>query len=378
MKRILHCHSTFSLGGKEARAVQLMNHFGDAASHVVLSAVPDQVGARDAIDAGIAVEFPGDAAPALYGKPSIGRYRALTRYMAQFDLVLTYNWGSMDAVGARRLFPKNCPPLIHHEDGFNADEAVKLNWKRNGFRRLMLPTAECVIVPSNRLQAIARDVWRQPAERLHRIANGIAVDRYHGPALAGSFPGLERRDGDVIIGTIAGLRAVKNLPRLVRAVAAAGPNVQLAIAGEGPEREKIMTEATQLGMADRMIMPGFLSDPAGYIGHFDIFALSSDSEQFPISLVEAMAAGLPAVSTDVGDVRAMLSPENARFVIDAADEAGLANAIAMLAQNPNLRAQIGAANRQRAMAEYREDRMIERYRSFYGDAMKCADFARQS
>ena len=56
--RILHCHSTFSLGGKEARAVRLMNAFGDAAEHVVLSAMPDRLTARDAIARGIKVDFP--------------------------------------------------------------------------------------------------------------------------------------------------------------------------------------------------------------------------------------------------------------------------------------------------------------------------------
>ena len=78
-------------------------------------------------------------------QPAPARYREIARYMAQFDLVLTYNWGAMDAVGARRLFPTGCPPLFHHEDGFNADEAERLNWKRNLFRRLMLPTAAALI-----------------------------------------------------------------------------------------------------------------------------------------------------------------------------------------------------------------------------------------
>ena len=74
------------------------------------------------------------------------------------------------------------------------------------------------------------------------------------------------------------------------------------IVGEGPESERIAAEARARGVAARLLMPGFLADPARWIGHFDIFALSSDSEQFPISLVEAMAAGLPAVATAVGDV----------------------------------------------------------------------------
>ncbi|MGQ0661262.1 MAG: glycosyltransferase family 1 protein, partial [Sphingosinicella sp.] len=97
--RILHCHSTFSLGGKESRAVRLMNAWGDAAEHVVLSAMPDRLGAREAIDRGVKVAFPSDA-PSLQGKPGPVRYARLARYMRGFDLVLTYNWGSFDAVMA--------------------------------------------------------------------------------------------------------------------------------------------------------------------------------------------------------------------------------------------------------------------------------------
>ena len=108
---ILHCHSTFSLGGKEARAVRLMNAFGGAARHTVLSAVPDALDAREAIDSEIIVDFPSRA-PSLEGKPALARYRTLAGYMQRFDLVLTYNWGSMDAVMTRRMFPKDLPPLV--------------------------------------------------------------------------------------------------------------------------------------------------------------------------------------------------------------------------------------------------------------------------
>ena len=380
MKRILHLHSSFDLGGKEARAAALMNRFGDAASHVILSAVPEALGARGAIDHGIKVEFPGDSAPALHGKPAPARYVRLAHYMQGFDLVLSYNWGSMDGVMAHRLLSPimSLPPLIHHEDGFNADEAAKLNWKRNGFRRVALRTAHAIVVPSALLEDIALQVWKCPAKYVHRIANGIAIADYQPPPAPGSFPGLERHEGKVVVGTIAGLRGVKNLPRLVRAVAAAGPNIVLAIAGEGPEWERIATEATRLGIADRLVMPGFLSDPARYVGHFDIFALSSDSEQFPISLAEAMAAGKPALCTDVGDVRAMVAAENRPFIVSAQDEAGFAAALAQLASDAALRRQIGEANRVRAAQEFDEGTMVARYAALYGDAMKCAEFARQS
>jgi L-malate glycosyltransferase len=380
MIRILHLHSAFDLGGKEARAVKMMNHFGDAASHVILSAVPDALGARDAIDPAIAVQFPGDAAPALHGKPGPGRYQALARYMQQFDLVLSYNWGSMDGVMAHRLLSPfmKLPPLIHHEDGFNEDETGKLNWKRNAFRRLALTGAHALVVPSITLEEIALVDWNRPLAKVHRIANGIDLPRYLQIPKSEAFPGLVKRDGEIVVGTIAGLRAVKNLPRLVRAVAAAGSSIRLAIAGEGPERSAILAEADRLGIADRLIMPGFLKDPASYVGLFDIFALSSDSEQYPISLVEAMAAGLPAVSTDVGDVRDIVSEINRPFIVARHDEEGLASAIEQLANDAGLRHAIGEANRALAVAEYGEAKMFARYALLYGNAMKRADFARQS
>jgi L-malate glycosyltransferase len=363
---ILHCHSTFSLGGKEARAVRLMNAFGTAARHTVLSAVPDALGARDAIDPGIIVDFPARA-PSLQGKPALSRYRTLASYMQRFDLILTYNWGAMDAVMTRRMFPKDLPPLVHHEDGFNVDETEALKTKRNLFRRLGLPAAYALVVPSQRLEAIALDVWKQPMRRVHRIANGININAYRArPTI--SIPGLRRNPGEVVIGTLAGLRAVKNLPKLVRA-AAAVPNSRLVIIGEGPERDAIVAEAARLGYADRLVLPGFMAGPHRYIGLFDIFALSSDSEQFPISLIEAMAAGLPCVSTNVGDVIDMVSKENRPFVVDAGNEMAMRDALIRLAGDANLRAALGVTNQAKTRSQFDETGMIAAYQALYENAV---------
>ena len=361
--RILHCHSTFSLGGKEARAVRLMNAFGGAAEHAILSAMPDRLSARDAIAKGIKVSFPDDA-PSLTGRPNPLRLRRLSRYMRGFDLVLTYNWGGFDAVMARRLF--GGPPLIHHEDGFNEDEAERLNPKRNLYRRVGLGAAFQLVVPSARLERIAREAWgRAPL----RIPNGVPVARFAGAPQA-DIPGLERKPGDIVIGTAAGLRPVKNLPRLVRAFAAMSDrNARLVIVGEGPESERIAAEARACGVAARLLMPGFLADPSRWIGHFDIFALSSDSEQFPISLIEAMAAGLPAVTTAVGDVRDIVSQDNRPLIVEPSDEAAFAAALDSLADRPDLRKAIGQANREKAVAEYDEKAMIARYGRLYGEAI---------
>lgn len=367
--RILHCHSTFSLGGKEARAVRLMNAFGGAARHTILSAMPDQLGARAAIDKHIWAEFPVEGrAPALHGKPGPGRYLALARYMQNFDLVLSYNWGSMDAVMAHRLLSRimPLPPLIHHEDGFNADEADGLNWKRNAFRRSALPTAKAVVVPSHVLERIAREAWGQ-ALPVRRISNGIDVARYAKP-VAGAIPGFARRKGEVVIGTIAGLRAVKDLPTLVKVFAGLPAHARLVIVGEGPERETIAAEAERLGVAERLTMPGFLSDPHRYVGLFDIMALSSLSEQQPIAVMEAMAAGLPVVATDVGDIAHMVSRAN-RFAIGASDSLRYREGLDRLVADAALRRHVGTANREKALANFDEGTMIATYAALYAGAL---------
>ncbi|MEA1086288.1 glycosyltransferase family 4 protein [Sphingomonas sp. CD22] len=364
---ILHLHSSFSLGGKEARAVRLMNAFGDTARHTIVSGVPDQLGARDAIAKGVRYEIAQDP-PALTGRPSVARYEALARFMRRFDLVLTYNWGAIDGVMARRVFPKGAPPLVHHEDGFNADEARGLKIERNVYRRIALGAAQALVVPSEVLEEIARRTWKQPAARLHRIANGIDTALYAGKPELRAIPGFVPNGKEVVIGALAGLREVKNLPLLVRACGGIAGRFRLVIVGEGPERAAIESTAAAMGIADRVAMPGFLGRPHRFVGHFDIIALSSASEQFPISVVEGMAAGLPVVSTPVGDVPRMVAAENAPFVTGG-DEVLLRDALQALVSDAALRSRVGAANRAKARAEFDEGTMIARYKALYGAAM---------
>jgi glycosyltransferase involved in cell wall biosynthesis len=151
---------------------------------------------------------------------------------------------------------------------------------------------------------------------------------------------------------------------------------RLLIVGEGPESERIAAEARAKGVAARLLMPGFLSAPARWIGHFDIFALSSDSEQFPISLVEAMAAGLPAVATAVGDVPGIVAEDNKPLIVAPDDEAGFAAALDSLADQASLRRAIGEANRELAKERYDEAEMIAAYTRLYGEAISRPDALR--
>jgi glycosyltransferase involved in cell wall biosynthesis len=374
-RTVLHLHSTFDPGGKELRCARLINAFGPAAAHTIVSAEPGALGAAKAIEWPNQASFPTDF-PALAGAPLPGRLQRLARAMIGYDLVLTYNWGAMDAVMAHTLFAGvfGLPPLVHHEDGFNADEAGGLKASRNWYRRIALGRAAALVVPSERLEKIAREVWQQPPGKVVRIANGIATARFAVRPKRDALPRVVKRKGELWLGTIAGLRAVKNLPGLVRAFADLPAEWQLVILGEGPERDAIRLEAQRRCVAERLHLPGHVADPASAIGLFDLFALASESEQFPISVVEAMAAGLAVAAPDVGDVRAMLAPENAALVTPPGDEAALSAALADLAGDPAKRKRLGLANRDKARREFDESAMIEAYRRTYAAALGRESF----
>ena len=368
--RVLHLHSSFHAGGKELRVAKLINAFGPGIEHTIVSAEPGSRGAAAAIDPAMSVRYPADF-PALKGVPTPGRLRKIAAAMQGFDLLLTYNWGAMDAAMAHAVFARHMrlAPLVHHEDGFNQDEIDRLKSARNWYRRIALNGASALIVPSRRLQAIALSAWQQPAARVRRIVNGIDTAAYAHKAKPNTLPRVLKRPGELWLGTLAGLRPVKRLDRLVRAFAGLPEPWQLVILGEGPEHEAIRAEALRLGVAHRVHLPGFVADPAKAIGLFDLFALSSDSEQFPISVIEAMAAGLAVAAPDVGDVAAMVSVENRPLITPPGDEAGLAAALETLTGDSGLRRRLGEANRVRARAEYDVAAMVAAYRDVYAEAM---------
>ena len=373
--KVLHLHSTFDAGGKERRAVALMNRFHRGVEHYVVSAQPGAMGAKGLIDKRVAAYFPFGFPP-LAGKLRISRLQKLARAMKDFDLVLTYNWGAMDAVLAHAVFgpTMGLPPLVHHEDGFNADEAGGLKRSRNWYRMVALSRASALVVPSRQLEEIALKTWKQPVTRVHRIANGIETGAYGRKPRPDALPRVVKRTGEKWIGTLAGLRAVKNLPRLVRAVQGLPPEWHLVILGEGPEREAILAEATRLDIGHRVHLPGHVADPAAAVGLFDVFALSSDSEQAPLSVLEAMAAGLPVASPGVGDIAEMVSEPNRAFITAPGDDAALGHALAALASDDALRRRIGDANRIRARDQYDEAVMAAHYATLYARAIGRASF----
>lgn len=369
---IIHCHSTFATGGKELRCAQLINAFGAGVEHSIVSAMPERMEAARMIAPSIQVHYPDTARfPALVGRPTPRRLFKIASALRPYDLILTYNWGAMDVAMAHTVFGEHfgLAPLIHHEDGFNEDEQIRLKKHRNWYRRIALGRAAGLVVPSETLEEIALDIWQQPLGRVKHIANGVDTKAFARRPKRDALPGVVKRKDEKWVGTVAGLRAVKNVPALVRAFARLPEEWQLVIVGDGESKAEILDEADRLRVTHRLHMPGFVANPASYIGLFDIFALSSRTEQAPISLIEAMAAGVPVAAYGVGDIANMVAADNGDFIITPNDETALSEVLATLAADKGLRAKLGEANRQKALQLFDEAHMVASYRRLYANAM---------
>lgn len=370
--KLLHVFSTFAVGGPQARAAELIRAFGPALRHVVVAA-DGRTEALEAFDLARAVRL----APVPFAKGravapgNLIRIRRLLR-AERPALLLTYNFGAIEAALANRLRPL-CPHL-HFEDGFGPEESAGAQLRRRVWlRRLALGGGTRVVVPSRTLERIAVRRWGLRADRVVQVPNGIDLERFAGGAAAddAAAPPVDRRPGELLVGAVGALRPEKNLARLLRAFATlpARPPTRLVLVGDGPERPRLRALARELGVADRVVLTGQLARPERVLALLDLFALSSDTEQMPISLLEAMAARLPVVATDVGDVADVLPAAQRAFVVDPAAEARYAGALARLLADDGLRRRLGAENRARVRRHFGKDAMIARYRELFEASM---------
>jgi len=288
-------------------------------------------------------------------------------------VLVTCNWGTIEFAIANIL------PVTRHlhvVDGFGPEERATQMPRRVLMRRLALGRTP-VVLPSRALVRIATEIWKLPPRFIRYVPNGVDLDRF-APAVdtvADGAPGAmmhDVADGVVdaarhgpalpVVGTIAALRIEKNLPRLLRAFAVlveATP-ARLVIVGDGPERPLLAALAAELGIARQVEFAGSRQDTPAFYARFDVFALSSDTEQMPLAVIEAMASGLPVVATDVGDVAAMVAEANAPFVTPL-DHAALAAALRTLLSDTALRTRIGAANRLKARRDFDQAAMFAAY-----------------
>ena len=165
-----------------------------------------------------------------------------------------------------------------------------------------------------------------------------------------------------MVGTVAPLRPEKNVGRLLRVFARLDPSLaaRLLVAGDGVEREPLERLAAELGIAGRVVFTGRVA-PEAVLGSIDVFALSSDTEQMPNALLEAMAASRPVAAVDVGDVKSIVCKDNREFIIPRDDGPAFAAAVARLLRDPGKRRALGDKNRERVVSEYSQERTLAIY-----------------
>jgi len=367
---LLHAFSTFAVGGQQTRFVSLANAFGKKYRHTIL-AMDGNHEAAAGLDP--AVDFAILNMPVVKsGGISLANLRAMQGVLKQLkpDLLCTYNWGSIEWALANRLSAV-CPQL-HIEDGFGPDELPdRQHFRRTLMRRFGLSRCVHVVVPSRVLETVAIRKWHLAPRQVLYLPNGIDCERFARAPDDELLASFGIASDHIVVGTVAALRAEKNLERLLKVFVASQPppSARLVIVGDGPQRGLLVEAASRLGIADQTILTGAMKAPERILGRFDVFALSSDTEQMPNSVLEAMAASLPVLSTAVGDVRQMLAGDNAAFVLPREDVSGLARGLAALLADPALRTHIGNQNRAKVRAEYDLHTMVARYDTLFVEAL---------
>lgn len=372
---LLHVFSSFAVGGVQVRFASIVNHFGHRWRHAII-AMDGDLSCRALLDPRLDFDFPAVTIRKGDTLGNVLRFRRVLRRLRP-DLLLTSNWGSIEWSIANLL------PIVrqvHIEDGFGPDDRGGRLPRRVRLQRLVL-RRRIVVLPSRTLWEIATRVWRLDPRRLRYVPNGIDLARFAGPAQPAEWPGAGSGGGpdigpniapDIgtvlgpVVGTVAALRPEKNIGRLLRAFALATLDrpARLIIAGDGSERPRLEILAEELGIGHRIRFVGHVAQPASLFKQMNVFAMSSDTEQMPLSLLEAMAAGLPVVATDVGDIRAMLADANGPY-LTALDDAALAAGLRVLLEQSGLRQTIGAANRIKAEREFDQARMFEAWAAVF-------------
>lgn len=366
LPHLLHVFPSFSVGGVENRIIRVAQALRDKYRHTVIALDGNFEAAAGLRDDPI---FEFKTAPVV--KSSLISVKNLavagsTVRRLRPDLLLTYNWGSTEWAFVGGLVGR-CRHL-HFESGFGPDEsAANQLWRRSKARAVLLARCDRIVVPSLVLKDLAARVWRLPSGKIRYIPNGVDCTRFAKRADDALAASLGLPEGAPVVGTVSGLRREKNLGRLIRAFAALPAEIgaHLVIVGGGPERARLASAAEDLGVASRVVFAGPMPDPERILGLFDVFALTSDTEQMPNSVLEAMAAGLAVAATDVGDVRYMLAPENAEFVTPVEDEGALTASMTRLLGDRELCSRIASANQARVQSEFALDRMAEQYDLLY-------------
>jgi len=286
----------------------------------------------------------------------------------QIDLIHAHEF-YMSAIGAA-ISRLTGVPLVTtvHGKSYYPDRR-----RRRVICRMVAAQAASVVTVSDDLRTFFCRTIGVPADRVRVIHNGIDCDRMHqgerDPDLleASGIP-----SGGRLLGAVGNLYEVKGYVHLIRAlptILGRHSTTHLVILGRGPLGDDLRAEARALGVAERVHLLGHRDDVAKWLRAMDVFASSSLSEGLPLSLLEAMAAGKPAVVTHVGGMPEVVRDGHTGFVVPVADPEALAGKISRLFDDAALADDMGLAGQRHVRELFSLDRMVAQYRNVYRMAL---------
>lgn len=361
--RVLHCITSLDIGGAQ---IMLLRYLRATArqggnEHAVVSLAPVGALGEALGDCGVRVLSLGQSR----GRPSLAALVALTRMLRAERPDIVHGWmyhANLASMLASALGPR-VPVIwgVHHSlRDIAAEPPLTRIVIRAGAR---LSRRAAAITYCSRASAAQHERISYDPSKRAVLPNGIDTDEFR------PRPGAAERlramlgvpEGRLLIGSVARDHPMKAPEVLVRAVAdilSRGHDVQAVFVGEGQTSGRAARAARELGVADRVSLLDARSDVPDVVAGFDIFALSSAwGEAFSLAVGEAMASGVPAVVTDLGDCAWLVG--DAGGVAQPGDAASLADALeSMIELGPEGRAALGA----RARSRIEERFSLERYR----------------
>jgi len=295
-----------------------------------------------------------------HGRWEVKRLLDLVRLFRRLNphVVYSFNYETNAYARIAGLFA-GVPILMTGERG------IYLKGLQIALERVLQRFTECVVTNAD---AIRRDLIERiglPSTKVITIRNAVEVPAQRGPEERNAARrALDVVSGDsVVVGTIARLWKVKNLELLLRAaeiVVKTEPSVVFRIVGGGPEEIRLRREIGDRNLEHAVSLLGERPDASALLSGFDVFVLTSHSEGMPNTVMEAMAAGLPCICTDVGGCRELVSDDITGFLVPPGDPGALASRVVALARDARMRWQMGEAGRRTIESEFSIGRLVSR------------------
>lgn len=285
----------------------------------------------------------------------------------------TYNIGTIEYIFTGAL--AGVQRRIHAEHGRGMHERLGNNKKYNLLRWVMAPLISTFVTVSDDMTTWLVETVGIPKRKVMLIRNGIDIARFHPAFLQCQYQVIQKtRFTKFIIGTVGRLDAIKAQSDLVEAFIAlryrfrdTSIQLSLVIIGEGPMQHALEEQIRAAGIEDSVWMPGARSDIAEILRTLNVFVLPSISESTPITLLEAMATGIPVVATNVGGVPDLIG-ETCGTLVEPSNTAALANAIDDYIREPSVARRHADAAREFVVAKYNIEITAAAYDALYSAA----------